>query len=365
MFSKLKLTALVFAIACAPHSAAMASIKRVDFSGKKIELIVPYREGGGSDTYARLFTPFLQKYLPGKPKILIRNFPGGGSIKGSNKFEARAKPNGMSFVVTSSSTMVAQLFGGKKRKFDMLKWRQVIVSSRGSIVYVAPRTRVSGKNIVADIKMLRKQELFYGAKTPTAGELRTIIAFELLGLNVKTIFGLSRGRSRKALMRGEITINHETTGTYFKKVKKLVKQGKAVPLFTLGFPKDGKIVRDPAFPDMLAVPEIYKLLNGKEPSGGKWEAYKSMLVLGVTASKGLALPKGTPPEIVDAYIEALKRTVKDRAFLKIAKNELGSYPQVYGKDAQQAVVKAVTLSPAASKWLKAFLERKFNIKIKY
>ena len=46
----------------------------VDFSGKKIELIVPYREGGGSDTYARLFAPYLEKYLPGKPTILVRNF---------------------------------------------------------------------------------------------------------------------------------------------------------------------------------------------------------------------------------------------------------------------------------------------------
>ena len=106
MFLTLRLSTLAMAV-----FIFSAPVMAVDFSGKKIELIVPYREGGGSDTYARLFTPFLQKYLPGKPKILIRNFPGGGSIKGSNKFEKRARPDGTSFVVTSSSTMVAQLFG--------------------------------------------------------------------------------------------------------------------------------------------------------------------------------------------------------------------------------------------------------------
>ena len=359
-----KISTIVAATAFVAGSLVAPSIAQaVDFSGKKIELIVPYREGGGSDTYARLFAPYMSKYLPGNPKILIRNFPGGGSIKGSNKFEARAKPNGLSYVVTSSSTMVAQLFGGKKRKFDMLKWRQVVVSSRGTVVYAHPKTGATGKDVVADIKMLRKQELFYGAKKPNAGELRTIVAFELLGLNVRSIFGLSRGKSRKAFMRGEITINHDTAGTYFKKVKKLVDKGKAIPLFTLGYPQDGKIVRDPALPKLMTVPEIYTKMNGKAPSGGKWEALKSMLSLGITASKGFALPKGTPDEIVNVYIKAVKAAVKDKKFQKKAKKLLGPYPQVYGKDATQAIINAVTLSPAASKWLKTYLRKKFKVKV--
>jgi len=335
----------------------------VDFSGKKIELIVPYREGGGSDTYARLFAPYLEKYLPGKPTILVRNFPGGGSIKGSNKFEARAKPNGLTYVVTSSSTMVAQLFGGKKRKFDMLKWRQVVVSSRGTVIYARPKTGATGKDIVADIKKLRSQELLYGAKKANAGELRTIVAFELLGLNVRSIFGLSRGKARKAFIRDELTINHDTAGTFFKKVQKLVKKGQAVPLFTLGYMKDGKVVRDPALPKLPSVPEVYEKLNGKAPSGPKWEALKSMLALGVTASKGFALPKGTPDDIVNAYIKAIKMTMKDKKFLKKAKKRLGPYPQVYGKDAQQAIIDAVTLTPSAEKWLKTYLKKKFNVKV--
>jgi tripartite-type tricarboxylate transporter receptor subunit TctC len=335
----------------------------VDFSGKKIELIVPYREGGGSDTYARLFAPYMSKYLPGKPTVLIRNFPGGGSIKGSNKFESRAKPDGLTYVVTSSSTMVAQLFGGKKRKFDMLKWKQIVVSSRGTVVYARPSTGATGKDIVADIKMLRGKELLYGAKKANAGELRTIVAFELLGLNVRSIFGLSRGKARKAFMRDELTINHDTAGTYFKKVKKLVKKGQAVPLFTLGYPKGGKVIRDPALPNMPTVPELYTKLNGKAPSGPKWEALKSMLALGITASKGFALPKKTPKAIVKAYINAVKMTMKDKKFLKKAKKRLGPYPQVYGKDAQQAIIDAVTLTPAASKWLKDFLKKKFNVKV--
>jgi tripartite-type tricarboxylate transporter receptor subunit TctC len=342
----------------APTLAAAA-----DFSGKKIQLITPYREGGGADTFSRLFAPYLEKYLPGKPTILIRNLPGGGSIKGSNKFEASAKPDGLTFVATSSSTLAAQLFGGKKRKFDVLKWRMIIVASMGTIVYAHPSTGATGKDIVADIKKLRGQELLYGAKKPNAGELRTIVAFDLLGLNVRSIFGLSRGPARKAFMRSELTIAHDTVGAYFKKVEKLVKQGKAIPIFTLGYPQGGKIVRDPGMTHLPTIPEVYEKVNGKAPSGPQYEALESLLALGISASKGLALPKGTSDEILNTYIEAAKQAADDKEFQKRGKKIFGPYPQLYGKDAAAAIKKAVDLSPETSKWLKGFLLKNFDLKV--
>ncbi|MEQ8193045.1 MAG: hypothetical protein RIB59_01010 [Rhodospirillales bacterium] len=335
-----------------------------DFSGKKIQLITPYREGGGTDTYARLFAPYLAKHLPGKPVILVKNLPGGGSIKGSNKFEASAKPDGLMFVATSTSTMVSQVFGGDKRKFNMLKWRQIMVSPRGTIIYTSPSTGAKGKDAAADIKAMRGKKLLYGGKKANAGELRTIVAFEVLGLDVQSVFGLSRGNARKAFMRGELNLSHDTAGTYFKKVEKLVKQGKAVPLFTLGFPNGkGKIGRDPAFPNLPHLAEVYEKLNGKKPSGAMWGASKSLFAMGVAASKGFALPKGTPDDVYNAYLKAAKDTLKDKKFQKKAKKMLGNYPQLFGEDAQDAVKEAVDLSPEINKWFKDFLKNKFNVKV--
>ena len=61
-----------------------APVQAVDFSGKKIKLVVPFGEGGGGDRYGRLWQSFLEKYLPGNPTILVLNKPGGGGIKGNN-----------------------------------------------------------------------------------------------------------------------------------------------------------------------------------------------------------------------------------------------------------------------------------------
>ena len=335
----------------------------VDFAGKTVNVIVPYTEGGGTDLYARLFVPYLRKHLPGNPTVVIRNMPGGGSIMGSNHFHKTAKPDGLTIVATSSSTLVAQLFAGKKREFDVLKWRQFIVSPQGTVAYVTTaKTGVTGKDPVADIQTLRKQKLKYGSKQPDAGELRVILAFELLGMNVDTVFGLARGEVRQAMMRGEIELNHDTAETYLANGEKMQKDGQIVPIFTLGYPKGDQIVRDPTFPELMTGSELYEKLNGKAPSGPLYEAYKSFVNLGVAASKGFALPEGTSDDIREVYVVAMKKTLDDPEFKNAAGEEVGDVPQLFGNDADFAIKQAVDLTPETNKWLLDFLSSKYGFK---
>ncbi|MFT5538989.1 MAG: tripartite-type tricarboxylate transporter receptor subunit TctC [Alphaproteobacteria bacterium] len=259
--------------------------------------------------------------------------------------------------------MASQLFAGKKRKFDMLGWRQFMVSPRGTIVYAATKTGVKGMDSVADIKALKGKVLRYGAKTPTSSELRIILAFELLGMNVETVFGLARGAARKAIQRGELQVSHDSSNSYLRKVRKLEKKGIVKPLFTLGYPEGGKIARDPVFPNILTVAEVYEKMNGKAPSGPNWRALEAFIAMSVTASKGFALPKGTPDDIYNAYVKAAKMSVKDKEFKKRAKKILGKYPQVFGKEANDAVTAAVGFPPEVQKWLKAYIKTKFNVKL--
>ncbi|MDH5536895.1 MAG: hypothetical protein OEZ08_15175 [Betaproteobacteria bacterium] len=41
---------------------------------------VPFSEGRDTDSYSRLVAPYFEKYLPGNPKIVIINRPGGGIL---------------------------------------------------------------------------------------------------------------------------------------------------------------------------------------------------------------------------------------------------------------------------------------------
>jgi tripartite-type tricarboxylate transporter receptor subunit TctC len=51
---------LYAALALTVGSAAFA--QKVDFSGKRVEMLVPFTPGGGSDVYARALAPFFEKY---------------------------------------------------------------------------------------------------------------------------------------------------------------------------------------------------------------------------------------------------------------------------------------------------------------
>ncbi|MGV6874964.1 tricarboxylate transporter [Pseudochelatococcus sp. B33] len=357
--------ALFGATLVAASVSVAVQAKAVDFSGKTVEIIVPYTEGGGTDVYVRLFAPYLQKYLPGNPSVIIRNFPGGASIMGSNRFEARAKPDGLSIIATSSSTSVAQLLAAPQREFDLLGWRQIVASALGTVVYFAPHVGIDGKDIAKDVRSLIDNEtlLLYGAKQPDAAELRIIMALDLLGLKFDAIFGVARGEVREAMLRGEMAVNDDTSGAFIDRVMPYVKRGELVPMFTFGYVEDGQIGRDPVFPDLPWIGELYEQVHGEPPSGDMWNAVEAFIYLAQIAAKGLALPAGTPDDIRDVYVKAVEQTIADEEFQARAKEIQGDYPHFLGEDADNAVRRAVSLDPETEAFLKNYLRERYNIQI--
>ncbi len=336
----------------------------IDFKGKKITAIVPFKEGGGTDKIIRLFVPFFSKHLPGKPTIIVRNMPGGGSIRGNNFFQT-AKPDGLTFTGVSTSSQTGFVLGGKKVKFDLKTWKYILSTPRGTIIYARPETGVKGKDLKADVMALRKAALVTGAKNPTSAELRLFLGLEMLGAkNVKAVFGLSTGKMRKATLRGELNINYDTGGSYQKSVMKYVKNGTVVPIMSLGFTRKGKIGRDPAYPKLPTIIEAYQAVNGgNSPSGPLFEAYKNFYTMGVMTSKGFALPPKTPNKVANAYITAAKKIIKDKKFWKLAKKRLGNYPIDFGDDAKANFMAAIDISPEVRAFMKKFIKAKFDANI--
>ncbi|MBI4204142.1 MAG: tricarboxylate transporter [Betaproteobacteria bacterium] len=336
-----------------------AAAQKVDFSGKRIELIVPFPPGGGSDVYSRGLAPFLEKHLPGNPTIIIRNVPGGGSIPGANQFHARAKPDGLHVLVCSSSTVMNFVFQRSKFELELNKLQPVLLSPQGSVIYVSPALGVKSAK---DIAKLKGQALTFGGGGPTGAEMRMTTTLDLLGLNVKYVWGIARGPVRLAFERGEFNINYDTTPGYLKNASQLVKAGKAVPLFALGVLDDkGSLVRDPNFKDLPSFAEVYEIMHGKKPSGPAYEAWKAILQMGVMANKSLLLPAATPNPIVDAWRTAVQKTLDDPEFEAKASSIIEGYPQFIGEAARPIMKDATTLSPETWEWIKNFLKTKHDV----
>lgn len=352
---------LAAAIGCIGLAAAPASAQKVDYSGKRIDVLVPFAPGGGSDVYMRALQPFFEKHLPGKPTIIVRNVPGARSIPGANQFQERAKPDGMHVMIVSATTVASFVFDRAKVKFELDKWEPLLLSPQGMVAYASPSLGLAGPK---DLKKLQGQQLVFGGQSAASGELRFIMTLHLMGLKVNHVWGMNRGPARLAFERGELNINYDSTPGYMGGAIQLVKAGKAIPIFSAGIINEkGELVRDPNVPDLPHFGEAYEAVLGKKPSGPGFDAWLSVSKMNTMMNKGIFLPAGTPKPVLDVWRTAIQNILKDPEFDKEAGKIIEGYPQFVGDSAKPIIKDAITFSPEAWEWLKNYFKTEHKVTI--
>lgn len=350
--------ARLFVVAAAALPLAIGA-PAADFGGETVEWIIPFKEGGGSDKWARLYAPFLSDALPGQPNVVVKNVPGGGSTTGANQFARRAKADGLTILGTSGSTQFPFLLGDRRVRYDYADWQVVLASPTGGVVYVAKALGVNG---AGDFAKLKAANLKYGSQGATSLDLIPLLAFEMLGLDVQAVFGM-KGRSagRLAFERGETSIDYQTSSAYLKNVVPLVEAGTAVPLFSWGaLDADGNLTRDPTFPDLPHFAEFYAMAIGEQPSGEAFDAWKTFFAAGFPAQKMVFLPKDASADIVKAYREAFAAIIKREDFQKASRKRLGAYPQAVHNDAEKLKTIATNVNADSREWVRAWLTERYN-----
>ncbi|MFT5175610.1 MAG: tripartite-type tricarboxylate transporter receptor subunit TctC [Gammaproteobacteria bacterium] len=357
--------ALVASVATTPIANAA-----VDFSGKRITILVPFNEGGGTDSYVRFLAPFYQRHLPGNPKIQVLNKSGAGGILGGNYFEQKAEKDGTWVFALSTSTLTNYALRDPRVKFDLANYIPIILSPRGTMQYVRKDLGVQDeKDIGAKLKKMQslpRDKLVFGGKTPTSMGLALRIGLSLLDVEVKSVWGMKgNGPMALAFERGEFTVNFDNTLSYKNNRKKMIEDGIAVPLYTFGVLDDaGKFVRDPEAPNVPNWHEAYAALHGKAPSGPPAEAFEALFHMAVTMSKSLNLPAGTSGEVVAAWVDATHKIIADPEFIEKRKKIFGAYPQTIGAAAGPIRDKATTISPEARQWLAKYLKGRHDVELK-
>ncbi len=350
-------------------SATGALAGSPDFSGKKITVIVPFSEGGGTDGYSRLMAPYFEKYLPGNPTIQVVNRPGGGGLTGVNYYDATAEPDGITVLALSTSALTNYALGDKRARFDMKDFVPIILSPRSSVMYVRGNLGIQNEpTLKAKVEKLRKlgpDKLVYGGKTPTSSGLTYRIAMSLLGIEMKNVFGLGgNGPMALGFERGEFTVNSDNTLAFLNQRKHMIESGLAIPLFTFGvMNEDGSISRDPALPDAPSYYELYKAYYGKEPSGSGYEAWKSLMSISVPLSKSWNLKADTPPEIVKAWRDAARKVYAEVSKSPAGQKVFGPYKNLIGDAAVAIFRDNTTFDPESAKWLTAYVKDHFNVTI--
>ncbi len=319
------------------------------FAGKTIELVAGTGVGGGTDTTARAVAIFLPRYIPGNPKIVVRNQPGAGGVVAMNSFYAKAKPDGLTLLHGSSSVIAYQQRGWETVRFDFLKVPAIgNIGASGGILAV----RKGGAKRLLDPS---GPPLVMGVREATE-TTNTIPLYgkEFLGWNLRWLPGFGgTGEIQLAFRRGEIDMFHDQGPN----VKMTVAEGLAEPLAQIGIYKDGKFTRRSDFAD---VPTFDELLGNKKPTGVPWQGYMAA-ILPQMVYKFTIAPPGTPDNIVKTFTDAYTKMAADREFADLLDKSFGEvYSISVGKDTEKLMRESLDVSPEAVGYVDSLL-KKFGV----
>ena len=72
-----------------------ASAQTTYYLGKTIRVFVGYQPGDTHDLWARMYTRYMGKYIPGNPTFVVQNMPGAGGMIAANHVFNLTKPDGL------------------------------------------------------------------------------------------------------------------------------------------------------------------------------------------------------------------------------------------------------------------------------
>ena len=338
-----------------------ASTADGDYAGETVEFLIPLAEGGGTDTWARFIGTQLTHAIPGSPGFAPTNEAGGEGITGTNHFVSSARADGTEVLVSTATTVVPWLLERQAVRYDFTDLIPILANGTGAVVYARTAAGVTGLKDIVD----RPTPLKFGGIAATGLDLTTLLAFDLLEVDVSAIFGFEgRGPVNLALQRGEVDIDYQTTSAFPSAVQTLLEEKSAVALFSLGqLDENRDVVRDPNFTDLPTVVEAYELLHGTAPTGPKLEAYKTVLGVTYTYQKGLWVPPQTPPEAIELMRSTAEKLGASAPFQKAAKKVLGGYPLDAGADLRQRIRAAYAVSPQVRSHVVDLLTSTYNVTI--
>ena len=131
------------------------------YRGKQIFLRIGSAAGSGYDLAGRIVAPYLSRYIPGNPSIVVQSVPGAGSLILANQLYNTAPRDGTVIGLVSNGMPTAPQLTPDQARFDATKFTWI-----GSN---APETQIimlSEKAPATKLDDLFKVETIVGATAP-------------------------------------------------------------------------------------------------------------------------------------------------------------------------------------------------------
>ena len=272
-----------------------------DYPSRPLTYVVPFPPGGVTDNGARTIAKVLSEKI-GQP-VIVENKPGAGGIVGS-EYVAQAKPDGYTFMYTSSGPLGAFALRYKKLSFDPYTAFTPVHGMAYSPMLFIVRADAPYKTFKELVEYAKKNPEginYYSTGPGSANHLVAELLQKAGGFNMTQVPYKGTGPALTDLLAGVIQVVWE----YPVVMKPYLDAGK---LRALGITSEQRM---PILPDVPTFVE---------------QGFPEAVFTGWAT---IAVPAATPKPIVDKLAKAYSETLADPAIIKYFEDQGAGIMQGY------------------------------------
>jgi tripartite-type tricarboxylate transporter receptor subunit TctC len=295
------------------NSVVGAQSAKEFYAGKTITMLAGSSAGGGTDQTVRLLARHLERYIPGKPSIVVVNKPGAGGLIAVNELYNLRKPDGLTMSNINTGAIFAVAGGNDAIKFDL---RKIIYIGQAldeaQTVYVRSATAYTSLEAIRKANKEGKQPRMGAQALDHTSSFVVKVAEQILGLDFHVIPGYpGTPEILLDIERGALDGRAQGTGSLLATRREWLRSGYITPLMTSRKTRDARIPK---------VPSILELASAGS------QGLISALAAAQNIGRAIAVPPGVPANRVKVLRDAFAAMTKDEQFLKEAEKiglELG------------------------------------------
>lgn len=319
----------------------LASGQESFYKGKTLRIIVGGAPGGGFDTYARMISRHMGKYIPGNPTIIVDNMPGAGMMIAANHIYKIAKPDGLTIGHFTGNQVISQIVGNPGVEFDMRKFEYVGAPTADH--FACAFTRTSGITS-AERWVASKKPAKMGAIGPG-----NLIDNTLRVLKFATDFPIHivsgyKGTApvRLAMEAGELNGSCWGWDSIRSIWSRAIDSGEGIVVVQFS---------SKPHPELTKVPLAVNF--GKSEEGR--QLIQVVIHGGNFIERSYILPPGTPKDRVQLVRQAFAKTMEDGEFMAEAKKARLGLAPISGEELDRAIQGFFKLPPNLGAKLKELL----------
>jgi tripartite-type tricarboxylate transporter receptor subunit TctC len=306
------------------RSLALFLMLSATASAQELKIVVPSNTDGYSIN-AKLIAPYVSKYLPEKPNVVIQEFPGAASLVAANYIYNVAPKDGNTIGTFYKNIPLMGALGGPTIKFEPSKftWLGSTADGREDAV-------ILWSNKPGPVDRYRTEELVVGSENVVAGD-PTLLVRDLLDIKIKLVAGYaSSSTARLALERKEIdAAAYSLIGIKTAKPDWLKPDSEIKPMLQFG----NGTSRHKDYPD---IPTLAEYTKQKE----LLSVYEKQYVL----LRPFVAPPNIPAARAQELRVAFEKAVSDPEFLDKAKKANIDVNYIGWQESQQIVNETVNAS---------------------